>query len=164
MTRSEKFNLLYNQENFLLPGAYIIIMVKIISLSLYTYFTFKFYKKESVNLKLWQRNILAIAILYTIAYILYSARITGISNSSSSLFLHLPIIMMVILVFYVSYVTYAKPEIINGNIKLLDPNTIFKYKKSGLTTQYSIELKECLLTLEYTHINVVKIVVLTASH
>ena len=50
-------------------------------------------------------------------------------------------------VFYVAYITYAQPEIFKGVVKLVDPVKLFKYKTSGLTTSYSLELKESLITL-----------------
>lgn len=54
---------------------------------------------------------------------------------------------MVSVVFYVAYIAYGQPEIFNGTVKLLDPINFFKYKKSGLTPSFSLELKENLLVL-----------------
>jgi AraC-like DNA-binding protein len=55
--------------------------------------------------------------------------------------------VLVGVVFYVSYIAYIRPEVFKGKINLVDPINLFKYKKSGLTTAYSNELKENLLRL-----------------
>ena len=54
---------------------------------------------------------------------------------------------MVLIVFYVAYISYAQPEVLKGSVKLVDPINIFKYKKSGLTSSFSVELKNDLVRL-----------------
>ena len=51
------------------------------------------------------------------------------------------------MVFYVAYITYVQPEIFKGQVKLVDPIGLFKYKYSALTPSFSLELKEDLLSL-----------------
>lgn len=51
------------------------------------------------------------------------------------------------MVFYVAYITYVQPEIFKGQVKLVDPIGLFKYKSSALTPSFSLELKEDLLSL-----------------
>ncbi len=148
----EKFQIIFNQDNFLLPGANFIIVVKIISLSVYAFLIFKMYKKytdgsdsRSKNKILWQRNIIAIFITYILAYGIYAGIITEIIAYPS--LMHLQILVMVGLVFYVAYISYVQPEVFKGEILLGDPVNLFKYKKSRLTPSYSTELKDNLLHL-----------------
>jgi len=148
----EKFNVLFEQRADLLPAAYAIIIIKILSLSIYAYLILKMYKKNKIVITkknretfCWQRNLLSLHIIYTIAYVIYAGGITGIVNFQP--LFHLQILVMVSVVFYVAYIAYGQPEIFKGKMKLIDPLSLFKYKKSGLTPSLSLELKENLLKL-----------------
>lgn len=148
----EKFNVLFEQRADLLPTAYAIIIIKILSLSIYAYLILKMYykNKKTVTQKnketfCWQRNLLLLHVIYTAAYIVYAGTITGIINFQP--LFHLQILVMVSVVFYVAYIAYGQPEVFKGKKKLLDPMDFFKYKKSGLTKSLSLELKNNLLKL-----------------
>jgi AraC-like DNA-binding protein len=148
----EKFNVLFNESSDLLPGGQVIILVKIISLSVYAFLILKIYKTHKLSeaksksyKNLWQRNIIALHIIYTFAYTIYSGNIAGIIDIP--ILFHIQIMVLVGVVFYVSYIAYIRPEVFKGKINLVDPINLFKYKKSGLTTAYSNELKENLLRL-----------------
>lgn len=157
MSRLEKFNVVFDQNDNLLPGAYTIILIKILSLTIYAYLLIKIYNKRRIELSasvnvnsdkrrhLWQRNIIAIHVTYTIAYIIYVVVLVEIINFP--FLFHLQTIVMVGVVFYVAYISYVQPEIFMGKIKLVDPRDLFKYKKSGLTPSYSAELIDILLKL-----------------
>lgn len=153
LSRLEKFNVVFNQENTLLPGSYMIIVVKIISLSLYAYLLFRIYKENRLNLSaskykknyLWQRNAIALYTIYTVSYIIYALVLVKIIDVP--MLYHLQRLVMASVVFYVAYISYVQPEIFMGKIKLLDPTSLFKYKKSGLTLSYSLELTDNLLKL-----------------
>ena len=152
MSPLEKFNILFDGKNVLQSAAYTVIIVKILSLSIYAFLILKMYRKnkKTINSKrndtfCWQRNLLSLHIIYTIAYIIYAGGITGIVNFQP--LFHLQIVVMVSVVFYVAYIAYGQPEIFKGKMKLLDPLKLFKYKKSGLTSSLSLELKENLLKL-----------------
>ena len=152
MTGLEKFNVIFGKEDWLLPGANVIIIVKILSLSIYGFLVYDIYRKNAHKLKsknktvgLWQRNIIAIFAIYAFTYILYAGSITGIITYPP--LLHIQIIVMVSLVFYVAYISYAQPEIFKGQVHILDPALIYKYKKSGLTSSFSSELKDKLVYL-----------------
>jgi len=148
----EKFQIIFNQDNFLLPGANFIIAVKIISLSVYAFLIYRMYKGYAVgnesrsrNMILWQRNMITIFIAYILSYAVYAGTITEIIDYPS--LMHLQIFVMVGLVFYVAYISYVQPEVFKGEILLRDPVDLFKYKKSRLTPSYSTELKDKLLHL-----------------
>ena len=147
----EKFVILFDQEDILLNEANVIIAAKIISLVLYGVLSVKLYrtsinkfKSEKIRL-LWQRNIIAIYITYVVAFTLYETITSGFFDVP--VFFHLQIIVIVGMVFYVAYITYVQPEIFRGEVKLVDPIGLFKYKSSALTPSYSLELKEELLKL-----------------
>lgn len=147
----EKFVILFDQEDILTYEANFIIAAKIISLALYGFLTFRIYnaskvKSEKKKFKLlWQRNIIAIYVTYVIAFIVYTTITSGFFDFP--IFFHLQILVIVGLVFYVAYITYVQPEIFKGEVKLVDPIGIFKYKSSALTPSFSLELKQELVSL-----------------
>jgi AraC-like DNA-binding protein len=147
----EKFSILFNQEEILANETNIIFLAKFISLVIYAIFTFKIYQKsklkseEKIRKLLWQRNIIAIYIIYIIAFVFYIAITSGFFDSP--IFFHLQILVMVCIVFYVAYITYSQPEILRGELKIIDPINLFKYEKSGLTKNFSLDLKNQLIAL-----------------
>ncbi len=151
LSRNEKFIILFDQEDILLSEANYIMIAKIASLIVYAVLTLKIYKsardkgKQNSRELLWQRNIIAIYLTYIVTFILFAAITSGFFDTPS--FFHLQILVMVGLVFYVAYITYAQPEIFKGEVKLVDPINIFKYKTSSLTPSYSIELRDSLMKL-----------------
>jgi len=154
LSTREKFIILFDQSDILSSEANYIIAGQIISLIVYAYLIINIYRnanksniKESKSRKLlWQRNILAIYIAYILIFVLYNTTTSG-GFLNSQIVYHFQILTMVGLVFYVSYITYAQPEIFKGQLKLVDPMNLFKYKKSGLTKSFSGELKDQLLDL-----------------
>ena len=118
---------------------------------IYAWFSLKLYNsyrsKENNDSQylIWQRNILAIFALYVITFILFTATTYGYFDSPT--FYHMQILAMVGLVFYVAYITYVQPEILKGEVTLVDPINLFKYKTSSLTESYSLELKDALVEL-----------------
>jgi AraC-like DNA-binding protein len=146
----EKFVILFDQEDILTYEANFIIGAKILSLALYALLTYRIYvdfkQKSKKKFKLlWQRNIIAIYVMYVVSFIVYTTMTSGFFDIP--IFFHLQILIVVGLVFYVAYITYVQPEIFKGEVKLVDPIGLFKYKSSALTTSYSLELKEELLEL-----------------
>lgn len=151
LSSQEKFVILFDQSDILLSQANVIIAANILSLLVYMIFTIRLYgqAKKTVNQKnrrlLWQRNIIAMYVLYVVTYILYITVTSGYLDNP--IFFHFQILVMVGLVFYVAYISYVQPEIFKGKVKLIDPIGIFKYKKSGLTKNFSKELKQNLVHL-----------------
>ncbi len=153
LTKLEKFNILIVGA-LELPGANAIIVFKILSLAFYAFLSIKIYREYRNNPKKinkvksylkWQRNILFLFSVYTVSYIFYALSITDIIVWD--LFYYFQVFVMVSTVVYVAYIAYEKPEIFKGNIKLIDPIDLFKYKKSGLTSSHSLELRDNLLHL-----------------
>ena len=153
MPNFEKFKVIFNHaNNLMLSVISTIAVLKILSLSVYAYLILRMYKdnvdlvkkKDKVKF-LWQRNLITFFIIYVIAYIIYAAHITKIITCPP--LYHIQILVMVGVVFYVAFISYVQPEIFKGKIKLVNPINLFKYKNSGLTQSYSIELTDSLLKL-----------------
>lgn len=151
LSSKDKFVILFDQEDILLSEANYIMIAKIISLIVYAVLTLKIYNvaknkgEQKSGRLLWQRNIIAIYVLYIVTYIFFTATTSGFFDIPE--FFDLQILVMVGLVFYVAYITYVQPEIFKGKVILVDPINLFKYKTSSLTSSYSSELKESLLKL-----------------
>ena len=145
MSPMEKFEVLYNQGNILMPMANTIIVIKLASLLIYGVLSLELYRTHSIgnrnrNIVLWQRNMLFIYCAYIVSYCLYSGIVTGMIPFPG--LVHIFVLVMVALVFYVGYISYEQPEIFVGKVSLVDPTEMFKYRKSRLTTSFSHELKE----------------------
>jgi AraC-like DNA-binding protein len=152
LSSKEKFIILFDQKDILSAEANFIIAAQTISLILYAILIIRIYRRivanvnEEKNRKLvWQRNLLSMYVIYVIMFILFNTTTSGIFDSM--IVYHFLILTMVGSVFYVAYITYAQPEIFKGEITLVDPMSLFKYKKSGLTKSFSEELKDQLLNL-----------------
>ena len=151
LSAQEKFVILFDQEDILMSEANYIMIAKIVSLVVYAGLTLKIYnmakaKDKQKNRKLlWQRNIIAIYLIYIVSFLLFIATTSGILDAPG--LYHLQILVMVGLVFYVAYITYVQPEIFKGEVKLVDPINLFKYKTSSLTPSFSKELRDSLLSL-----------------
>jgi AraC-like DNA-binding protein len=146
----EKFIILFDQEDILINEANFIMAAKIGSLMVYAFLTYRIYRASKKTFEkdfklIWQRNIIAIFVTYVLVYITYTTITSGVFDVP--IFFHLQILIVVTLVFYVAYVTYVQPEVFKGEVKLVDPIDLFKYKSSALTPSYSLELKEELVSL-----------------
>ncbi|MDC7995756.1 helix-turn-helix domain-containing protein [Altibacter sp. HG106] len=146
-----KVEILFSRTDYLMPGAVWIIFGKILSLTIYGFLIYRLYEKnrsaskEHSSQALWQRNIVAIYSSYVVAYIAYA--LVLVKWVPVSELIHPQIVVMIVLVLYISYVTYNQPEVFAGKTSLPDPGNLFKYKKSRLTDSLSEELKEELLRL-----------------
>lgn len=156
MSRLEKFNYLFNQIVVFSYWDYLIIVFKILSFILYSYLSIRVYKDNrgglnnpiNKNKSLWERNLIFLFLVYTLSYTIY-ASILVLDNDSLILYnfrFHLQLIIMISIVFYIAYISFMHPEIFMGQVKLVNPpNNFLKYKNSGLTPSYSLELKDNLL-------------------
>lgn len=148
----EKLKMLVHGER---PYLKLISISKLISLLIYGGFVLHLYfKTVKTNKHLsriifrWQRNIVIFCFTYIISYSIYSVLI--IKHVFSGFLRYTQVVSMALLVLYVSYTAFVKPSIF-GRLKLVKnnerPNPVGnKYKKSGLTENLSLELKE---KLEY---------------
>ena len=128
----------------------VVVLLKLASLMGYGYFIRKLYLKSRknkdlrANNKKWQRNIYIIHFSYILTYAIYGTLISY--NISSGIFYHMQVVSMSLLVVYVGYSANVQPNLFSG-LYSYDNQLLFKYKKSGLTSSLSQELKEQLLRL-----------------
>ncbi|NND88098.1 MAG: helix-turn-helix transcriptional regulator, partial [Flavobacteriaceae bacterium] len=127
-----------------------IAFVKMILLIIYTYFTVRIFKKhrntteapEYKNVQNWQRNIVVFQVVFTIVYSLYW--LTLVFYYFNEFFFHTQLIILSGFVLYVAYMAYINPKTLMGY--QLEAS-FSKYKNSGLTDSYSVELKKEILKL-----------------
>ena len=126
--------------------------IKIASLLVYGYFTYKLYRKNakksaktSPKKVRLQRTIMIIHTVYAVSYILYAyifIQNENFKDAASSI----QFVAMSFLVLYVGYIAYANPQVLVGTVQAVKKK-IVKYKNSGLTPSFSSELKEELVRL-----------------
>lgn len=155
LSGSEKLSIMLNREgdNYNTADLTVLVTVvglKLASLMIYGYFIRQLYleskknKDLRVNNKKWQRNIYVIHFSYIITYAIYGALI--VYDIDSGFFYHLQVVCMSLLVVFVGYSANVQPNLFSG-LYSYDNQLLFKYKKSGLTTSLSQELKEQLIRL-----------------
>ena len=105
LSEEEKLSLIINNER---PFMEIISFLKIISLSIYSFFLLKLFLKSkklqnsfSKQERIWQRNIIIFTSLYIVSYGVYIALMNDLAIRG--VFFHLQIILMSLLVLYISY-------------------------------------------------------------
>ncbi|WP_422860535.1 helix-turn-helix domain-containing protein [Flagellimonas sp. S174] len=129
----------------------VIVVLKIISLTVYGLFIAKAYNKgkkekllNSKSLK-WQKNLYVIHILYVLTYTAYG--IVIINGYANGWLYDVSTASMALMVLYVGYSANIQPDVFNGAYSY-NTNKLFpKYEKSGLTPSLSLELKESLVHL-----------------
>ncbi len=136
------------------PGdsSYLVILVslKLLSLGIYAFFIRRLYLKSKLEQELpsenriWQRNIYFIHVFYIITYAIYGTLISNHINSG--FFYHMQVVSMALMVLYIGYSANVQPHVFSGMFAYKNP-LFFKYKKSGLTSSLSIELKDQLIGL-----------------
>ena len=136
----------------------LVMLTRVASLSIYAFYTYKIYLRnkspdKSANTKnkgiAWQRNIIIFNTIYVIVYVFYA---TGIIlsrlNKSISMeyFVYIHGLTMCILISYISFMAYVRPNIFSLKINLIN-SSLNKYKNSGLTPALSNELRLDLIQL-----------------
>ncbi len=137
----------YGEHPYLRP----ITIIKLISLIVYGYLTFNVYRKnvtkkgtqfqKKIHL---QKTIMIIHAVYAISYSFYALVI--IQNVFNGVVFNVQLFAMTALVLYVGYIAYSNPKILVGTMPSI-AKAVVKYKNSGLTPSFSMELKEELVAL-----------------
>lgn len=125
-------------------------IAKLISLIVYGYFLLRIYFKyirnnpkiTFMNIK-WQKSIIWLGMGYIASYAIYGLIISKAIPRYEFLY-HLQIFFMALMVLYIGIMAYLRPNLFKSDFF---ETHLYKYKKSGLTTRYSLELKEHLLFL-----------------
>ncbi len=145
---------LFNVDSSYLSTLYIVLILKSISLIVYSIMVFVIYRRHvklnkriTKEINLWQRNISSLNIFYALAYSVYAFVIASnvVFDRSKSFMLYSQVFVLASIVLYVAYTAYVQPRVFSK--KYLFEKAQLKYKKSGLTEGFSIDLKEQLLVL-----------------
>ena len=121
---------------------------KLLSLLIYGFLTLRVYLKTknyswiTDDAKKWTRNLVTLTQVYVLSYFIYGFTITDLIPRSDFLY-HLQIVAMASMVLYIGYKSYLMPNLFTTSFTKQQN----KYKKSGLTSSFSTELKEQLMQL-----------------
>ncbi len=91
---------------------------------------------------IWQRNIVFLNVAYTVFYAFYASLL--VREIFTGFMFHFQLILMSSIVLYIAYTSYVRPRVLLGY--QLEASFL-KYKNSGLTPSYSVELKESVIKL-----------------
>lgn len=132
------------------PYVLYIFTAKLLSLLIYGYLLVRVCLKNlKMNTKIsakairWKKNIVALGVGYVLSYAVYGLIIIEAIPRIEFLY-HLQVVAMAVMVLYIGFTAYLNPSLFLHN---LYKRQINKYKKSGLTSRYSEELKEGLIYL-----------------
>lgn len=125
-------------------------IAKLLSLIVYGYLLLRIYFKyirnnpkiTFMNIK-WQKSLIWLGMGYIASYAIYGLIISDVIPRYELLY-HLQIFLMALMVLYIGFMAYLRPNIFKSDFF---ETHLYKYKKSGLTPRYSLELKEHLLLL-----------------
>ncbi len=132
----------------------VIVFIKAVSLLVYGFLTFRIYLKNSKKpskigseIIKWQRNMSALNLLYAVTYVIYAIVLVThvVFMRDNNFMLYSQVIMLACIVLYVGYTAYVSPRVFSK--KYLFAEESHKYKKSGLTENFSNDLKAQLLAL-----------------
>lgn len=126
-------------------------ILKLSSLVIYSLLIVRiFYKHSRFNKNLsleklkWQRGLARLVSVYAVFYCVYGLTVISEVIPRIEFLFQLQIVTMAIMVLYIGYKVYLTPDLFSSGYFETDT---FKYKKSGLTTGFSNDLKEKLIYL-----------------
>ncbi len=126
-------------------------ILKLSSLIIYSFLIVRIYFKYSRNnpklslIKLkWQKGLARLVSIYVVFYCVYGLIMVSKVIPRIEIIFHLQIVTMAIMVLYIGYKVYITPNLFSRGFF---ETSNFKYKKSGLTTSFSNDLKEKLVYL-----------------
>ncbi len=128
-----------------------VFIVKLTSLIIYTSLIIRiYYQKVKNNTKLalvkmkWQKGIVFLVSSYVVFYCIYGLIIVSNVIPRIEILFHLQIVTMAVMVLYIGYKAYINPKLFS--IGYFEEN-LNKYKKSGLTSSFSQDLRNRLVYL-----------------
>lgn len=149
LPESEKVKIMFEVGDFnRIPYLYGVVGTKTISLAVYGFMLIRLYYKNqehknySQDARRWLNALVFLGGVYVISYLIYGLTISDLIPRSEFLY-HLQIVAMASMVLYIGYSSYIRPSLFVGSFGIRTE----KYTKSGLTPDYSMELKEQLLVL-----------------
>jgi AraC-like DNA-binding protein len=148
---NEKLSIMFNREDNAFSHIVTIVIFKLISLIIYAFLIYRTYNRAMQNKKRfdpqilnWQRNLMLLNFAYVFGYFIFAIGRLKLLSAEASIYPQ--IFLMSFIILYVGYTAYVRPRVFSKKF-LFGERTLAKYQKSGLTTSFSIELKEQLLLL-----------------
>lgn len=134
----------YSEHTVQLSFGYPLLIAILVGYAFYTYYKYVRHYKKDPELSLWAKLICLIFLLFTISHAVYcTLSMLSLIALSFDYFITFFMITMIGLVCYFAFM-YA--QIFNGApIKKIIP--YIKYKRTGLSMEFSLELKEKLLSI-----------------
>ncbi len=155
LSSTEKFNLQMDNTQSVLIGTKMLVILKALSLSLYSVGIYIIYKNKTHHKKLensevksrisWERSIMIIFICYALVYILHGTVVVRLIEYEP--FKYLKSVFMIGMIFYMALMCGLRPELIMNASSKSDNKLPIKYGRSSLTLSLSSELKERLMQL-----------------
>ncbi len=149
LPEAEKVKIMFEVGSFnSTPYLYGVVGTKTISLAVYgfmlirLYYINKVHRDYSREAQRWLNALVVLVGAYVISYLIYGLTISEVIPRSDFLY-NLQIVAMASMVLYIGYASYLRPSLFVGSFGM----KIEKYTKSGLTANYSLELKEQLVAL-----------------
>ncbi len=149
LPESEKVKIMFEVGEFnRTPYLWGVVATKTISLAVYgfllirLYFRNKEHRNYSLEAQRWLNAIVGLVGAYVVSYLIYGLTISDVIPRSEFLY-HLQIVLMASMVLYIGYASYLRPFLFASTFG----KKIEKYNKSGLTRDYSLELKDQLLKI-----------------
>ncbi len=127
-----------------IPYGHLILVVIMLGIGLFSYYKFIKNFSEDPEMKIWLRAVSFSFILFSISHVVYAVLVELVLIPP--LFDYFITLFMVLLICLVSYFAYNHSNVFNGaDISKVIPFT--KYEKTGLSKEFSLELKDKLLSL-----------------
>lgn len=149
-TEEEKMHLMFNRDQILHSTLVTIVLLKSLSLVVYSYLVFRVYqeskeKEEKPHKAIvsWQRNMMLLNIAFTVAYIIYGIALMNIVMVD--ILIYPQIVLMAVIILYAGYTAYVQPRVFSKKYLFDKVFSDTKYIKSGLTEGFSKELKDALI-------------------
>ena len=151
LPENEKLSIMFNREDDTFSLIVTLVIFKFTSLITYAILIYRIYnrtrkKEHKVEIQIlnWQRNLMLLNFAYVFGYFIFA--IGRLKLFSSTISIYPQIFLMSFIILYVGYIAYVQPRVFSKKF-LFGERTLSKYQKSGLTTSFSVELKEQLLLL-----------------
>ncbi len=127
-----------------IPGETIILSIITLSYGIFSFFRYVSNYKNDPELKIWLRAISFAFILFSVSCLVYfTVSLMGFMSKNGEYFI---CTVMVFFVFLTSYFAFIYPSIFNGRpIEKIIPFS--KYQRTGLSKDFSLELKDKLLSV-----------------
>jgi len=143
--------MMFNREDNAFSHIVIIVILKLVSLIAYAILIYGIHnrskkkdKEMDIQILNWQRNLMLLNFAYVFGYFIFA--VGRLKLFSPTISIYSQIFFMSFIILYVGYIAYVQPRVFSKKF-LFGEKTLAKYQKSGLTSSFSVELKEQLLLL-----------------